>query len=149
MRAAVYRGRGMLSIEDVPRPADPASDEVQIRVTRVAVCGTDSAEWDHGPVLAVPPVILGHEFTGEVVAIGSAVTGLQNGNRVVSGAGVSCGQALLEGEYGIKSYFMGVPVQIGAGGVEKVLEMDLTPEERAEMEKSFQSVKKTVDSVKL
>ena len=71
MRAAVYRGRGLLSIEDVPRPADPAEDEVQIRVTRAAVCGTDSAEWDHGPVLAVPPVILGHEFTGEIVAVGS------------------------------------------------------------------------------
>ena len=82
----------MLSIEDVPRPADPGQDEVQIRVTRVAVCGTDSAEWDHGPVLAMPPVILGHEFTGEVVAIGSAVTGFQIGNRVVSGAGVSCGR---------------------------------------------------------
>ncbi|MBI3183107.1 MAG: malate dehydrogenase [Myxococcales bacterium] len=57
--------------------------------------------------------------------------------------------ALLEGEYGIKGCFMGVPVQIGAGGVEKVYELDLSPEERAELEKSFQSVKKTVDSVKL
>ena len=81
----------MLSIEDVARPDAPAQEEVQIRVTRAAVCGTDSAEWDHGPVLAVPPVILGHEFTGEVVAIGSAVTRFQKGNRVVSGAGVSCG----------------------------------------------------------
>lgn len=57
--------------------------------------------------------------------------------------------ALLEGEYGIKGYFMGVPVQIGAGGVEKVVELELTPDERAELEKSFQSVRKTVDSVKL
>ena len=91
MRAAVYRGRGLLAIEDVPRPADPADGEVQIRVTRAAVCGTDSAEWDHGPVLAVPPVILGHEFTGEIVAVGSAVKGFEAGDRVVSGAGVSCG----------------------------------------------------------
>lgn len=57
--------------------------------------------------------------------------------------------ALLEGEYGIRSYFMGVPVQIGAGGVEKVLELELSPEEKGMLEKSFQSVKKTVDSVKL
>lgn len=57
--------------------------------------------------------------------------------------------ALLEGEYGIRNYFMGVPVQIGSGGVEKVFEIELTPEEKAELEKSFQSVKKTVDSVKL
>ncbi len=92
MRAAVYRGRGSLSIEDVGRPAEPAEDEVQVKVTRAAVCGTDSAEWDHGPVLAVPPVILGHEFTGEIVTIGSAVSGFQEGDRVVSGAGVSCGK---------------------------------------------------------
>jgi malate dehydrogenase len=57
--------------------------------------------------------------------------------------------AYLDGPYGIKGYFMGVPCQIGAGGVEKVLELQLTPEEKAELEKSFQSVKKTVDSVKL
>ena len=91
MRAAVYRGRGLLAIEDVPRPADPSANEVQVKVTRAAVCGTDSAEWDHGPVLAVPPVILGHEFTGEIVAVGSSVTGYQVGDRVVSGAGVSDG----------------------------------------------------------
>src|SRR5712692_9487577 len=57
--------------------------------------------------------------------------------------------AYLEGEYGIRGYFMGVPVQIGAGGVEKIIELDLDPDEKAEMEKSFQSVKRTIDSVKL
>jgi len=57
--------------------------------------------------------------------------------------------AYLEGEYGIRGYFMGVPVQIGAGGVEKVIELALSPEEKAEMEKSSQSVKRTVDSVKI
>ncbi len=57
--------------------------------------------------------------------------------------------SLLEGEYGIKGYFIGVPAQIGAGGVEKVLELDLEASEKAELEKSFASVKKTVDSVKL
>jgi malate dehydrogenase len=57
--------------------------------------------------------------------------------------------AYLEGEYGIRGYFMGVPVQIGAGGVEKVIELPLSPEEKAEMEKSFQSVKRTVEGVKI
>ncbi|HVE83721.1 MAG TPA: malate dehydrogenase [Myxococcales bacterium] len=57
--------------------------------------------------------------------------------------------AYLGGEYGIQGYFVGVPAQIGAGGVERVLELDLSAEEKAELEKSFQSVKKTVDSVKL
>jgi len=57
--------------------------------------------------------------------------------------------AYLEGEYGIRGCFMGVPVQIGAGGVEKIIEVELNAEEKSQMEKSFQSVKKTVDSVKL
>ncbi len=57
--------------------------------------------------------------------------------------------AYLTGQYGINGYFMGVPVQIGAGGVEKIIELDLDPDEKALMSKAFQSVKKTVDSVKL
>jgi malate dehydrogenase len=44
---------------------------------------------------------------------------------------------------------MGVPVQVGAGGVEKVIEVELNADEKAELAKSFASVKKTVDSVKL
>ncbi len=92
MRAAVFRGRGLLSIEEVPRPDPPVGDEVQVRVTRGAVCGTDSAEWDHGPLLTIPPVILGHEFTGIVDSVGPAVTGFSPGDRVVAGAGVSCGE---------------------------------------------------------
>jgi malate dehydrogenase len=57
--------------------------------------------------------------------------------------------ALLEGQYGISGYFFGAPVQIGAGGVEKVLAVELNDEEKAQLNKSFQSVKKTVDEVKL
>ncbi len=82
-------------------------------------------------------------FAPAASAIAMAESYLFDRKRILPGA------ALLEGEYGIKGYFMGVPVQLGAGGVEKILEMDLSPEEKAELEKSFQSVKKTVDSVKL
>jgi len=57
--------------------------------------------------------------------------------------------AYLEGEYGISGYYMGVPVVIGKGGVEKIVGIDLTGEEKAMFEKSFQSVKKTVDEIKL
>src|SRR6185312_14568041 len=61
-------------------------------VSKAALCGTDSAEWAHGPLLARPPVVLGHEFTGEVVAAGPEVSGFPAGTRVVSGAGISCGR---------------------------------------------------------
>lgn len=59
------------------------------------------------------------------------------------------GAAFLEGQYGINGFFMGVPLQIGAGGVEKIIELELDASEKAELQKSFASVKKTVDEVKL
>jgi threonine dehydrogenase-like Zn-dependent dehydrogenase len=92
MRAAVYRGPGELCIEQVAEPGDPGAGEIIVRVSRAAICGTDSAEWAHGPLLAQPPVILGHEFTGVVEALGDGVSGVSIGDRVVSGAGISCGE---------------------------------------------------------
>jgi threonine dehydrogenase-like Zn-dependent dehydrogenase len=87
----VYRGPGDVRIESVPDPAPPAAGELLIRVSKAALCGTDSAEWDHGPMLARPPVILGHEFAGEVIAAGPGTSAFPVGTRVVSGAGISCG----------------------------------------------------------
>jgi malate dehydrogenase len=49
--------------------------------------------------------------------------------------------AYLEGEYGVKGIFMGVPVKLGAKGVEKILEIKLTEEERAMFDKSANSVR--------
>ncbi|NNB87545.1 malate dehydrogenase [Corallococcus exiguus] len=57
--------------------------------------------------------------------------------------------ALLKGQYGISDFFFGVPAQIGAGGVEKIIEVELNDAEKAELSKSFTSVKGTVDLVKL
>lgn len=56
--------------------------------------------------------------------------------------------AYLEGEYGYKDLYMGVPVVIGAGGVEKIIEIELSAEERGMLEKSAESVRKVVDVVK-
>jgi malate dehydrogenase len=57
--------------------------------------------------------------------------------------------ALLEGEYGVRGYFVGVPCVIGAGGVEKVLELELTPGERAMFDESLSHVKSLVDGLDL
>jgi malate dehydrogenase len=57
--------------------------------------------------------------------------------------------ALLEGEFGLNNIFMGVPVKIGAGGVEKVIELELNAEEQAMWAKSVDSVRKTVEATKL
>jgi (R,R)-butanediol dehydrogenase/meso-butanediol dehydrogenase/diacetyl reductase len=92
VRAAVFHGARDVRIENVPDPAAPAPGEVVLEVTRAAICGTDASEWDHGPVLCVPGVVLGHEFVGRVVQLGDGVTALRVGDRVVSGAGISCGR---------------------------------------------------------
>jgi (R,R)-butanediol dehydrogenase/meso-butanediol dehydrogenase/diacetyl reductase len=103
MRAAVYHGPRDIRIEQTPEPGQPDSEEVLIEVTRAAICGTDSSEWQHGPHM-IPleeqhpasghrgPLILGHEFMGRVLAVGGAIDGLAVGERVVCGAGVSCGE---------------------------------------------------------
>jgi malate dehydrogenase len=57
--------------------------------------------------------------------------------------------ALLEGQYGVKGLFVGVPVVIGAGGVERIVEVDLNDEEKTMLAKSVESVKKSVAETKL
>jgi malate dehydrogenase len=54
--------------------------------------------------------------------------------------------AYLEGEYGLKGYYVGVPVVIGGGGVERVIEIELTPAEREQLQTSFGRVKALVDA---
>ncbi len=55
--------------------------------------------------------------------------------------------AYLEGEYGIQGLFVGVPVKLGAKGIEQIIEIKLTPEEKAALEKSAASVKTLVDII--
>jgi malate dehydrogenase len=54
--------------------------------------------------------------------------------------------AYLSGEYGVKGLYVGVPVVIGAGGVERIVEIDLNVQERTMFMKSIESVKGLVDA---
>jgi (R,R)-butanediol dehydrogenase/meso-butanediol dehydrogenase/diacetyl reductase len=103
MIAAVYHAPGDVRVEDMPQPADPGDGDVILEVTRAAICGTDASEYAHAPkffpiAAAHPfsghqgPTIMGHEFTGRVIARGPDSAGLSIGDRVVCGAGVSCGE---------------------------------------------------------
>jgi malate dehydrogenase len=56
-----------------------------------------------------------------------------------------CWPAYLEGEYGIHDLFVGVPVKLGAQGIEKIFESRLTEEELAALHKSAAAVKELVD----
>ncbi|MBF0245893.1 MAG: malate dehydrogenase [Planctomycetes bacterium] len=82
-------------------------------------------------------------FAPAASAIAMAESYIRDSKRILPAA------ALLEGEYGIQGYFMGVPVRIGAGGMEKILEVDLDNDEKILFQKSFESVKKSVESVTL
>jgi malate dehydrogenase len=57
--------------------------------------------------------------------------------------------AYLEGEYGLRDIYFGVPVRLGAGGVEQVLEVSLTEEEKALVQKSGAEIKQSIIELNL
>lgn len=73
-------------------PAALGPQEVLVRVQRAGICGSDLHIYHGSNPFARYPRIIGHEFAGMVEAVGSAVTGLAEGDRVVVDPVVSCGQ---------------------------------------------------------
>lgn len=90
----VGRGPGLVEMRHVADPVVGPGD-VSIRVRAAAVCGTDLLIF-HDAYPYWPPMILGHEFAGEVVAVGDGVTGYAVGDQVVSETSTgSCGVCTL------------------------------------------------------
>lgn len=85
MKALVktQKGDGHIEVRDMPMPELPADDWVLIKVQAAGVCGTDLHIW-HDQFPYWPPVILGHEFAGEIVETGSKVARFKAGDRVVA-----------------------------------------------------------------
>jgi malate dehydrogenase len=52
--------------------------------------------------------------------------------------------AYLDGEYGIEGLYMGVPVKLGAGGIDEIVELDLSEEEKTELARSAEAVREVV-----
>ncbi|WP_291041649.1 alcohol dehydrogenase catalytic domain-containing protein [Herbiconiux sp.] len=91
MRALTYQGTMKVSVEEVPDPVIQEPTDVVIRVTSTAICGSDLHLYDVlGPFLDKGD-ILGHEPMGIVEQVGSAVTRLQVGDRVVIPFVIACG----------------------------------------------------------
>jgi 2-desacetyl-2-hydroxyethyl bacteriochlorophyllide A dehydrogenase len=91
MRAAVFKSVGHpLQIETRPDPV-PSDDEVVLKVGRCGVCGTDLAMTDGSSQTFEPDSIIGHEFAGEVVAIGRKVARIKVGDRVTALPFTGCG----------------------------------------------------------
>jgi threonine dehydrogenase-like Zn-dependent dehydrogenase len=91
MKAVVCYGSGRpLVLEDRPDPS-PGPDDVLIRVERCGVCGSE-LHLNDGPHHEFPGgSIMGHEFTGQIVAIGKNVSGLRIGQRIAAFPAVGCG----------------------------------------------------------
>ena len=92
MVAAVFEGEGRLSLKEVDVPQVRASDDVLLAVRAVGICGTDVH------ILSVPPghpasrgVILGHEYTAEVLQTGERVNHVGPADRVVIDPSIWCG----------------------------------------------------------
>ncbi|MDX1442952.1 MAG: L-threonine 3-dehydrogenase [Gammaproteobacteria bacterium] len=80
-------------MEDVPKP-EFGHNDLLIRVKKTAICGTDIHiyNWDEWAQNTIPvPMVVGHEFAGEVVDMGSEVTGFEVGDRVSGEGHITCG----------------------------------------------------------
>ena len=93
MHVPIFQGEGLLEYVDRPLPRIVEPDDVLVRLEACGICGTDLN------ILAVPPahrattgIVIGHEGVGIVEAIGSAVTTVQPGERVVIAPRLTCGR---------------------------------------------------------
>lgn len=104
MRAARFYTAGDLRIEEIPtpQPADLGPLDILMRVRECGICGTDLHEYAHGPIHSPVephpvtgvsvPVIPGHEFSGEIVAVGDRVTSVTPGDPVAAMPQIYCGE---------------------------------------------------------
>jgi L-iditol 2-dehydrogenase len=95
-------GPGHIELRELAEPL-PGPGEVKIAIKAAGICGTDLHIWQ-GEYSCRPPVVLGHEFAGEIVALGQGIGGLAVGDRVTGLTyGVSCGHCryCLQGNYAL------------------------------------------------
>jgi threonine dehydrogenase-like Zn-dependent dehydrogenase len=91
MKAVCWQGVNRLSVEQVPDPRILNDGDAILRVTASSVCGSDLHLIDGYIPAMRNGDILGHEFMGEVVEVGPAVSKLRPGDRVVVGSFIGCG----------------------------------------------------------
>jgi (R,R)-butanediol dehydrogenase/meso-butanediol dehydrogenase/diacetyl reductase len=100
MKALVYHGRQDLRYQSVPKPS-PRPGEVLVKVKYAGMCHTDFNEYANGPIFVSQtphartgrsvPLVLGHEFSGQIVQTGDGASALKAGDRVAVNAVDSCG----------------------------------------------------------
>jgi 2-desacetyl-2-hydroxyethyl bacteriochlorophyllide A dehydrogenase len=90
MRAALLYGGRDLRVEDVPIPV-PGCGEALVKVHMAGLCGSDQHRYTGERPVGYMPIILGHEYYGEVVRIGEGVDNVRVGEKVVGRPFISCG----------------------------------------------------------
>ena len=90
MKAVVYREPFEVTVDEVDRPAVQHPNDVIVRVTSTAICGSDLHMYE-GRTAAEPGIVFGHENLGIVDEVGDGVVGLNRGDRVVMPFNVACG----------------------------------------------------------
>lgn len=92
MKALTWQGINDVQIKEVPDPVLQDPTDAIVRVTSTAICGSDLHLYGVLGAFLTPGDVLGHEFMGIVEEVGSAVTNLQVGDRVVVPFNISCGK---------------------------------------------------------
>ncbi len=95
MKALVYHGPGIKAWEEVPDPTLQATTDVIVRVDTTTICGSDLHILKGDTPEVTDGRILGHEAVGTVETVGSAVTTLTVGDRVLVSCISACGIGLL------------------------------------------------------
>ena len=92
MRAAVFKGNGVIKLEQIPSPKIQKADDMILEIEVCSICGTDVHVLEVPPGYdMVPEHVLGHELVGKVVEIGPAVKNFKAGDRVVVNPNDYCG----------------------------------------------------------
>ncbi len=91
MKAFVYRGPGVFALEDRPKPTIQAPTDAIVKLLKTTICGTDLHILKGDVPGCAPGRILGHEGIGVVDSVGTSVTGLRAGDRVLISCISSCG----------------------------------------------------------
>jgi threonine dehydrogenase-like Zn-dependent dehydrogenase len=99
MQALYYPAWDQLEMRDVPEPK-PQAGEVVLRVLAVGICGSELHGFVAHAARRTPPLIMGHEFSGEITDLGPGVTEFRVGDRVVASSQIACGRCeyCLDGE---------------------------------------------------
>jgi L-iditol 2-dehydrogenase len=91
MRALQLSAYKQLDLVSLPAP-QPAADELLIRIKACGICGSDVHGFDGSTGRRIPPIVMGHEASGIVESVGSAVTGFNPGDHVTFDSTVYCGE---------------------------------------------------------